>query len=274
MVRMRKPEAPLFENVPPDIYVLEIRWLSKWRRPEPDEATEKALLPTEDEEKAVCIGLGALPLEFEIKKLVEAGKLSRESRVSRITSPLIQTSFFNPETGNWLKPWRDWIRPILGLPAGQRASKFIEDELEFPLDWLLGMRFRAEVFQEPRLMGGFWSRFRNPAPAEAWEERNLELLEERIGNFYETKRVPKVKEEFVSKAVAAALRSWVEALLSSGELSRPELNQLLAEVTGDFEDLKRRARRREVPLAEALYESEADLLYEKLKNLKSEENFS
>jgi len=262
MVRMRRPEAPLFENLPPRIYTLEVRWLTKWRRPEPDEVTEKALIQTEEEEKAICISLGALPLDEEIEKLKASGQISREGRVSRVTSPLIQTTFFNPETGNWLRPWRDWIRPILGLPAGKKASDFIEANLEFPLDWLLGMRFRAEVYQEPRLAGGFWSRFRNPAPAEAWEQRNLELLEARIAEFMPR---AELREDLISKEAVERLRVKVNELMEAGLLNRKELNKILDEISSG--QLKKRARKHGVSLAEALFEFEAELLFRRLKEI-------
>jgi len=263
MVRMRKPEMPLFENVPPGLYVLEIRWITKWRRPEPDEVTEKALVQTQEEDKAVCVSLGALPLEGKIEELRKTGQISQEGRVSRITSALINTNFYNPETGNWLRPWRDWIRPILGMQAGQLATQFIEDELEFPLDWLLGMRFRAHVFLEPRIAGGFWSRFGDPAPSEEWEEYNLRLLQTRIADF--KKQRVEVREEFVSKEVAAALRKQVETLLQRGDLTREQLNEILDEISGG--KVKERAKRRGVPLAEALLEFEAELLSKKLAEL-------
>jgi len=177
MVKIRAPERAEFEQVPEGVYPLKVRFLTYWRRSREEDATDKRLVRTENEAEAVCVTIGALPTEDEIKRLRSEGKIAKEAPISRITSPLINCSFYNPETGDWLAPWRNWIRPILGYKATELAERFIEKNLEFNLEWLLGMSFRAKVYLEPRQAGGFWSRFRDPSPLEAWEDDNAGKLQ-------------------------------------------------------------------------------------------------
>jgi hypothetical protein len=264
MVKIRVPERIEFEQVPEGVYPLEVRFLTYWRRTREEDATDKRLVRTENEAEAVCVTIGALPTENEILKLREEGLIAAKAPVSRITSPLINISFYNPETAEWLSPWRSWIRPILGYKAAELAEQFIVKNLEFNLEWLLGMYFRAKVYLEPRLVGGFWSRFRDPSPSEAFEEANLEKLRAYI----EARKKPEVFEEerFASEETVGVLRGLVAQLKKRGVLSNETLKKLVFDVSGGRLSLDL-AKRKGKPLAELLYPHEAEILMMELKKI-------
>jgi len=264
MVKIRAPERAEFEQVPEGVYQLEVRFLTYWRPSREEDATDKRLVRTESEAEAVCLTIGALPTENEILKLRERGLIAARAPVSRITSPLINVSFYNPETDEWLASWRNWIRPILGYPAAEVAEKFILEHFEFNLEWLLGMHFRARVFLEPRQAGGFWSRFRDPSPSEVFEEANLKKLRAYIAQSSK----PKVFEEerFASEEMVGVLRGLVAQLKKRGVLSNKRLRKLILDassgrITPEYQKQKGK------PSAELLYPHEAEILLQELKKI-------
>jgi len=265
MVKIRMLERTEFEQVPEGVYPLEVRFLTYWRRPREEDATDKRLVRTENEAEAVCITIGALPTEDEIKKLRAEGKIAEKAPISRITSPLINCNFYNPATDEWLSPWRNWIRPILGYKATELAEQFIEDNLEFNLEWLLGMYFRAKVYLEPRQAGGFWSRFRDPSPSEAWEEDNLSRLQDSI-TAHVYRPVAIAEEQFASEELVSALRGLVAQLRKRGVLSNEKLRKLVYDISGG-RITPEYARQKGKPLAELLYPHEAEILMQELKKL-------
>jgi len=264
MVRIRVPERAEFEQVPEGVYPLKVRFLTYWRRSREEDATDKRLVRTENEAEAVCITIGALPTEDEIKRLRAKGTIAEQAPISRITSPLINCSFYNPETGDWLASWRNWIRPILGYEATELAERFIEENLEFNLEWLLGMYFRARVYLEPRLEGGFWSRFRDPSPLEAFEKANFAKLESHIAA--SSKEEAEIEEEFASRRMVEALRGLVAQLRKRGMLSDEQLRRLILEASGG-RITREYQKRKGKPSAELLYPHEAAILMQELKKI-------
>jgi len=265
MVKIRVPERAEFEQVPEGVYLLEVRFLTYWRRAREEDATDKRLVRTEDEAEAVCVTIGALPTEDEILKLRERGLIAAKAPVSRITSPLINCNFYNPETDEWLSPWRNWIRPILGYKATELAEQFIKENLEFNLTWLLDMYFRAKVYLEPRLAGGFWSRFRDPSPSEAWEEDNAKKLQSYI-TAHVYKPVAAVEEQFASEKMVEVLRGLVTQLKKRGVLSDKLLRKLILDassgrITPEYQ------KRMGKPSAELLHPHEAEILLQELKRI-------
>jgi len=261
MVKIRVPERAAFEQVPEGVYSLEVRFLTYWRPSREEDATDKRLVRTEREDEAVCLTIGALPSESEIMRLREKRLIAAKAPVSRITSPLISVSFYNPETDEWLAPWRNWIRPILGYPAAEAAEKFILENLEFNLEWLRGMHFRARVYLEPRLAGGFWSRFRDPSPSETFEEDNLRKLQDLIA--------AETGVQYASETMIEALRGLVAQLKSRGVLSNKRLRELIFDassgrITPEYQ------KRMEKPAAELLYPHEAEILLQELKRISEE----
>jgi len=248
--------------VPEGVYLLEVRFLTYWRRTREEDATDKRLVRTENESEAVCVTIGALPTGDELRKLREMGKIAKKVPVSRITSPLISCNFYNPETDEWLSPWRNWIRPILGYKATELAEKFIMENLEFNLEWLLGMYFRAKVYHEPRQVGGFWSRFRDPSPSEVFEEDNSERLSSLITRWKRKETL----EQFASGEMVEALRSLVAQLRRRGVLENKLLRKLILDassgrITPEYQ------RRMGKPAAELLLPHEAEILLQELERI-------
>jgi len=264
MVKIRVPEKVEFEQVPEGVYLLEVRFLTYWRRTREEDATDKRLVRTENEAEAVCVKIGALPLEEQLRELRSQGRIAEKAPVSRITSPLISCNFFNPESEEWLSSWRNWIRPILGYKATELAERFVKEHLEFNLEWLLGMRFRARVYLEPRVAGGFWSRFRDPSPSEACEEENFEKLSTSIASIAR----PEAKEEerFASKKIVGTLRSLVAQLRKRGVLSNERLRELIREISNG-RITPEYARRMKKPAAELLRQYEAEILLQELRKI-------
>jgi len=265
MVKIKAPERAEFELVPEGIYLMEVRFLTFWRRPREEDATDKRLVRTDAEEEAICVTIGALPAEDELVKLRRQGLISAKAPVSRVTSPLINCNFYNPETDEWLSSWRNWIRPILGYKATELAEQFIKENLEFNLTWLLDMYFRAKVYLEPRLAGGFWSRFRDPSPPEAWEEGNAKKLQSYI-TAHVYKPVAVVEEQFASEKMVEVLRGLVTQLRRRGVLSNKLLQKLILEassgrITSEYQ------KRMGKPSAELLYPHEAEILLQELKKI-------
>jgi len=267
MVKIKMPERTEFEQVPEGVYPLKVRFLTYWRRSREEDATDKRLVRTENEAEAVCVTIGALPTEDEIKRLRAEGKIAERAPISRITSPLINCSFYNPETGDWLASWRNWIRPILGYKATEFAEQFIEKHLEFNLEWLLGMHFRARVYLEPRLIGGFWSRFRDPSPSEVFEDANLEKLRAYIA--LSSKQEVFEEKQFASEEMVGILRGLVAQLKKRGVLSNKLLRKLILDassgrITPEYQ------KRMGKPSAELLYPYEAEILLQELKRISEE----
>jgi len=265
MVKIGVPERAEFEQVPEGVYLMEVRFLTYWRRPREEDATEKRLVRTDVEEEAVCVTIGALPVEDELEKLRSKGLIAEKVPVSRVTSPLVNCNFYNPETGDWLASWRNWIRPILGYKATELAEQFIEENLEFNLEWLLGMYFRAKVYLEPRQAGGFWSRFRDPSPSEAWEEDNAKRLQSYI-KAHVYKPIAIVEEQFASEKLVSALRGLVAQLKKRGVLSNKLLRKLILDassgrITPEYQ------KRMGKPSAELLLPHEAEILLQELKKI-------
>jgi len=267
MVKIRVPERAEFEQVPEGVYQMEVRFLTFWRRPREEDATDKRLVRTENESEAVCVTIGALPTEDELRKLREKGKIAKKVPVSRITSPLISCNFYNPETEEWLSSWRSWIRPILGYKAAELAERFIKENLEFNLEWLQGMHFRARVYLEPRMAGGFWSRFRDPSPSEVFEEDNSEKLRTLIARKSEKEAFE--EEQFASEEIVGVLRGLVSQLKKRGVLSNRRLRKLILDassgrITPEYQKQKGK------PSAELLLPHEAEILLQELKKISEE----